>query len=192
MQRGKPTEAITLADQRELQNRIVLTPAIHEHIIGNVRKGMFETQACKLAGVNPIIYHRWKKWGEEGEEPYATFLRELMAAKQSMLEEALDIIRAGDKEWKRAAWWLERMYPEWREDNETDAPLPDPPVETIIREVKARLTPHEIAQVIRSLSGSDQVMGLLTPGGSHDVQNAAHQSEPEEAADPGEPGEAGD
>lgn len=155
MEPGKPSQAITLADQSELTKRVVLTPAIQADIAANVAAGMFEKQACDFAGIDPYVYRTWKKWGASGVEPYAGFLREIKRAQRDRIKLALEQVQIGDKNWKAAAWWLDRVYPEWREGNLTDAPLPHVELSYVIKQLRDRYSPEELQQVVRELAAAD-------------------------------------
>jgi hypothetical protein len=75
--------------------------------------------ACDLVGIHESTYRRWVGWGEAGEEPYASFLE---LAKQSraayvqgrlrIIEQATTTLGLGKGDWKAAAWYLERCFPE--------------------------------------------------------------------------------
>ena len=172
---GKPSQALTVADKRSLDTRVLLTKDIEEHIVKNVAAGMFEKQASQFAGIDHAVYRQWKKWAHEGVEPYAGFFRKVLAAQQARVTWALAQIQMGAKEWKSAAWWLDRVYPEWREDNRTDEPPQAPPMETIIREVSARFTPEEVRQIAASLLGSDPLIDQLPAHGEETGQRCRQE-----------------
>jgi hypothetical protein len=163
---GKPSQALTRAEQKALAHRIVLTPAIADHIVANVGHGMFEKQSCEFAGISHVVYRQWQRWAEKGVEPYTGFFRRIQQAKQERIREALNRIHGSDPMWKAYAWWLDRVYPEWRENNKTDEPPPQVPQDVLIREIKARYTQEEISDIISELNDPDPVMPGLAAGGS--------------------------
>lgn len=169
MEPGKPSQALTLAEQRELAKRVILTPQIADAIAENVASGMFERQSCEFVGIDYAVYRQWKKWGSKGIEPYTTFFRRIQRVQQDKVQEALNAINTGHPGWKAQAWWLERVYPHWREDNHTDDPPPTIPVDTVIREVRSRFSPEEIHEIVKQLAlpdPDDLLIGQLPQGGS--------------------------
>lgn len=91
-------------------------------IIGKVRElteaGQPECEIYSLVGVSAMTWSRWKR---AGEEDYAlqkdTDLRDFYAALQSgrsaFIRDNLSVIReASKRDWKAAAWLLERRVPE--------------------------------------------------------------------------------
>jgi len=92
--------------------------------------GNTHTTACKLANINYDLFRRWMALGGHplsatkkndvvdpglAEEPYATFARAVVEAKATAESRAVNqIIAAGDRDWKAAAWYLEKSNPdEW-------------------------------------------------------------------------------
>ena len=69
--------------------------------------------ACDLVGICPTTYRRWVQWGESGEEPYASFLSLANESRAAYVRGRLKVIEAAAaKDWKAAAWYLERAFPE--------------------------------------------------------------------------------
>lgn len=81
-----------------------------------VRKGHDEKFAAELAQTADVTVRRWRRFGLEGREPYATFLARYNVAKKEIIDHALRTIRNaktkhGTDDWKALAWWLERRFP---------------------------------------------------------------------------------
>lgn len=74
---------------------------------------MSRARAAAFAGVPYPTYKLWRQLGEQGKEPYASFLSQVKAAELVAEGELLDLIREHSTEtWQAAAWLLERRYPE--------------------------------------------------------------------------------
>ena len=85
--------------------------------------------ACAVAGVNYDLFRRWMARGgyplssankeaitpDQAEEPYYSFAMRMIAAQAEAEVRAVNqIVTAGDRDWKAAAWMLEKSNPdEW-------------------------------------------------------------------------------
>lgn len=85
-----------------------------EVILSCVRRGGYLETACKVACISKQRFYEWCKMGNEGLEPYATFIEQLNREQGLATMDGLDVIAlAGARgDWKAVAWRLERMYPE--------------------------------------------------------------------------------
>ena len=92
---------------------LLLTDKVANQLIDLVRRGNFLQVACRACGVLPSQLHRWLERGHNGEEHYRDFARRLSAA-QAEAEIALvdSLNEAAARDWKAAAWKLERKYPD--------------------------------------------------------------------------------
>ena len=71
--------------------------------------GVTVKTATAAVGISESTYHLWLRKGHEGIEPYATFtakIRETFPKTEAVL--ARRIINASEKDWRAAAWMLER------------------------------------------------------------------------------------
>ena len=74
-----------------------LTPEKSREIVGYVKKGMTNIDACLRAGVSKSSFYEWKKKGEEGgakNSQYADFLDSLKTAEPEHEEALLNVVRA--------------------------------------------------------------------------------------------------
>jgi hypothetical protein len=103
--------------------------------------------ACDATRVSLSAYHDWIKRGETGEEPYATFRVEALAARANYAVNRLTQIHKAsesdcDGDWKAAAWYLERCWPQhFSPYNRTDLAVTDrttPPLVQLLREIAGR------------------------------------------------------
>ena len=58
-------------------NGLKLNKKVCETICEGLRKGNYVSTCCRAVGINKSTYYNWKKKGEEGIEPYATFLQKV-------------------------------------------------------------------------------------------------------------------
>jgi hypothetical protein len=80
---------------------------IVKSILESIEVGMSITDACELAGVNRGSFYVWKN--KEGEASKLLRGAELKAKKRNI---GLVNKAAVERDWRAAAWWLERKYPE--------------------------------------------------------------------------------
>lgn len=86
-----------------------------------IRAGNRVSAAAMYAGISTTSVHEWLRRGEGRDaraatEPYVSFAREVRQARAHAEVAAVAAIRrAMPRNWRAAAWWLERARPaEWR------------------------------------------------------------------------------
>jgi hypothetical protein len=102
--KGRPTE---------------LTPVLQDKIIACLRAGFLRTATAEACGVGYATLKEWVARGE-GTDPdrpstplYATFAALVRAAEADAQNDAIKvIIEAAKDDWRAAAWYLERRWPE--------------------------------------------------------------------------------
>ena len=90
------------------------SPQVRKAILDAVEAGNFRDSAARAAGVGPRTLDRWLQLGlqyPDGE--YGAFRAALLAA-EGKAEAALvrTIFDMARSDWKAAAWWLERKFPQ--------------------------------------------------------------------------------
>ncbi len=70
---NEPAEAQP-AKHRRPGHPLKLTPAVQETICNAIRMGNYLVTAARAAGVSMDSLQRWRRLGEEGREPFASFL----------------------------------------------------------------------------------------------------------------------
>lgn len=101
--------------------KTVLTPAVHETIVRLVNAGVPIKRAAMSQGVSARAVMNWMARGrasdpEAPDEPYATFAQEVDAARGVYLSGlVMRVGKASDKDWRAAAWMLERQFKEFSE-----------------------------------------------------------------------------
>lgn len=91
-----------------------LTPEIATALLEALRAGNFRQTAARAAGITKRTLSRWLAKGEERPRSrYGRFRIEVLRAEQDAEANALRVvITAGPADWRAAAWFLERKYPQ--------------------------------------------------------------------------------
>ncbi|OWK45637.1 hypothetical protein [Fimbriiglobus ruber] len=111
-ERGRPTKLTLLAQ------KIILMA---------LEGGTTRRTAAERAGVSPRTLQLWLRVGlsPDADPEYREFRVEVLRAEARAVLECVEIVRnAAHKDWKAAAWWLERHCPEYAK-NKTFEPAED-------------------------------------------------------------------
>ncbi|MBU0959843.1 MAG: hypothetical protein KKB31_07890 [Nanoarchaeota archaeon] len=88
-----------------------LTPELTEEICGHIRDGNTDKDACTLCGITQATFIDWKHRGEAGEEPFSTFLEQLVEAQIRFKDYHIRNIKRHSKRSAQASQWLlERKF----------------------------------------------------------------------------------
>ncbi len=90
---------------------LTLTPEIVKAITDDMALAMPFEHAVGRAGVNLATAYLWKRRGEAGEEPYATFAQAVTRARCQAVRVLTVRALTGGKGSSQATWFLERRYP---------------------------------------------------------------------------------
>ncbi|OWK45155.1 hypothetical protein [Fimbriiglobus ruber] len=111
-ERGRPTK---------------LTPLAQKIILMMLEGGTTRRTAAERAGVSPRTLQLWLRLGllPNADLEYREFRVNVLRAEARAVLECVEIVRkAAHKDWKAAAWWLERHCPEYAK-NKTFEPAED-------------------------------------------------------------------
>jgi hypothetical protein len=123
---------------------VKLSADVEERIITAVREGASLKVAAGVAGIDPRSLTRWRARGRDGDVAFGPFCRRLDAAIQESELTLIQIVRkAARRDWKAAAWLLERRFRKrWAKDQPAKAAptnglelLTDAELEAVAREV---------------------------------------------------------
>lgn len=92
-----------------------LTPDVQTQICNYCAAGAPLPYACSAAGIPWPTCKVWLKRGRAGEQPYAAFVAAWQRAKAAWVAgSVLRVTKAADKDWRAAAWLLERRVAEFQ------------------------------------------------------------------------------
>lgn len=118
------SEATTEQNPSETSRRtgrpLKLTPHVVKTVCQMVRDGNYLKIACAAAGISADTLEAWRKRGNNGEEPYADFARQLAAAELAAETTLVKIWHdAAPEDWRAARDLLARRFPErWEREAE--------------------------------------------------------------------------
>jgi hypothetical protein len=115
----------------------LLTDELQDRLVAMLRAGNVIHVACAAVGIDQRSYQRWMQRGGTGAKADARH-REFRIQVERALAEAearavAQVARAAGEDWRAAAWWLERQFPDrWGRQLPRAADVADelPPVET--------------------------------------------------------------
>jgi transposase len=86
---------------------------VSEPFIKLMRSGVFIKHACKAVGIDHSTYYDWMRKGEkETEGAYRDFYLGVKKARAESIARNVALVqKAAAKNWRAAAWWLERSCP---------------------------------------------------------------------------------
>lgn len=105
------------------------TPEVVELVCEALALGVSWAAAAAHAGLDEATLTLWKQRGNEGEEPFFTFLTEATRARDAAeVRMARIVIQAAeDGDAKAAQWWLERRRSDsWSSKQSVTVDAPDP------------------------------------------------------------------
>lgn len=90
-----------------------LSPAVLEKVCEGVRLGMSYERAAERVGISATSLREWVRKDEAGVPRYRGVGAALQKARADGETRLLArIVKAGEEDWKAAAWILERRHPE--------------------------------------------------------------------------------
>lgn len=90
-----------------------LTPQLIASMAIDASKGLSKRTIMARAGYNPVMWDRWLRKAEEGQEPYALWWRCMLISMANVEEDLLATVRMHtETDWKAAKWMLEQINKE--------------------------------------------------------------------------------
>lgn len=91
-----------------------LNDQIKEKIVQRIRAGNTLDTAARSAGISESTFHRWIRKGKDQERgPYREFYEDVQQARaDAEARHVAQIAEAAKGNWRAAAWWLERNFPD--------------------------------------------------------------------------------
>ena len=105
-------------EDRPVARPTKLTPEVQERIVTAIRAGNYAEPAARSAGISEATFHRWIERGKQGlagHLPRVPSRRSQRAEADAEVHAVAVIRKAMPDDWRAAAHYLERRYPErWR------------------------------------------------------------------------------
>ena len=101
--------------KRKRGGQVKLDGKVQARMVKAIRLGMRYEDAAKYAGVSLRTWARYKARAELGEEPFASLLAAVKEAETEGMMACLEAIERAyqQRDWKAAAWILERRHGWW-------------------------------------------------------------------------------
>lgn len=128
-------------------------------IVACIRDGGWRAACARKAGISDRTLYSWLEAGRERTRgPFLQFLRDIEAAEaEAALDYQAAIKAAAPKDWRAAAWWLEKRMPEVFGK----------------RDLRVQVDAHHTVDVLTRLAPN--VLSLLAAGPQDDSPEAAEQ-----------------
>ena len=93
--------------------KTLLTSELQETMVKLLEDGVQVKHACEYVRISEGCYYNWFKRGEkEGKGIYYEFMKSCSEARAKSARHAIVMIRKATlKDWRAAAWFLERAFP---------------------------------------------------------------------------------
>lgn len=88
-----------------------LSPELLERVVVLIQNGCYIETAAGACGIPRQTLWEWLKKGGEGRIPYAEFYEKVTQARDTAeVRDVVTVAKAGIKDWRAAAWRLEKMH----------------------------------------------------------------------------------
>lgn len=89
-----------------------LTPEVFKNLVTYLTAGNPRRWAAAACGISHETLYQWRRLARKGHEPYRQLFAEIdKAMYQAAVRNVMHVNKAAAKDWRAAAYWLERMYP---------------------------------------------------------------------------------
>ena len=141
----------------EMARPTKLTLEIQERLIEALSDGNHIETSCEFAGIEASTYYRWMDWGKKGRKEFVEFCKSIQSAIARAEIASVSRIRfAEERDWKAAAWMLERRHPErWANTQRVKIEV-EKELEKTLTALEAKLPPEVYSQLLETLSTLDE------------------------------------
>lgn len=142
------------------------TPEVTKAICDRLEIAVPEKWAAEENDVSESVYYRWLRLGQQGQEPYATFLAAVSRAKAKCVANLHVRALGGGKGSSQATWMLERRF--WREYAEhkrVEISPPDP-----LANMSESDLEEAILQQKKRVADYERVRGFAAPALETDIE----------------------
>lgn len=107
-----PQRAPKNVRRRQVGEGTKLTADVQAKIIAALRVGCPMNTSAAYAAVAPSTFNLWLRQGRDGKQPYKGLVDEIdLAIADGKMRDLVRIDQGADKDWRAAAWKLERRFP---------------------------------------------------------------------------------
>jgi transposase len=94
----------------------MLTDELEQQLVGMLRAGNVIHVACAAVGIDQRSYQRWMQRGRTGrrvDSRHRAFREKVeQALAEAEARAVTQVAKAAGEDWRAAAWWLERQFPD--------------------------------------------------------------------------------
>lgn len=125
------------------------TPKVVEALARLIAVGVPIAVACGTQGIGKTTLTDWRHRAARGVEPYASLMPQIDTAQsRAVTSVTMQLVKAGQRDWRAAAWWLERRAPEQFSLTQTVRVEPGP-TELTDEELDAAMAAHGFVRAPR-------------------------------------------
>lgn len=162
-----------------------------DRMVAALRAGNFRQVACEYSGLDYSTVVRWMRLGtQRPNTPYGEFRRAVLEAERhAEVNCVARVMKAAEKDWKAAAWWLERKRNDrWsRKEKLEHTGSKGGPITAQVKVLK-ELSDADLEAVEAIIKRATSAGTPSVPAAEAPVQAAAREAEAPEAGAPPEPG----
>ena len=169
---------MAIKEGRRGKTPVHFTQENQDAAIGYLEKGYTRLYSSLLIGANEQLVTRWAVQGERGDEKYVAFYDRVVAAEKKSQAGLIDQIKVhADKDWRAAAWLLERRFDGFKLKSRTSQDAQNAIDAITIKKAEAELeyTEAKTKALNRGSMTPDQLLEVLER-----VRDAAKQEAKEE------------
>jgi transposase len=101
----------TTAAKMKTGRKRILSNQVEKRLCASLAAGNSIATACSLTGISESSFFEWKRRGESGETDFVEFSQSVRRARAKAKQRLVAIIqRQAPRDWKSAAWLLERGF----------------------------------------------------------------------------------
>lgn len=144
---------------------------VHNQIVSGIATGAYKEHAAAAAGVPSRTMHDWMNRGEgpDADEPYLSFAMDVRRAEgKDIVQTTAAITKAEKKDWKAAAWKLERKFPKQfgaKLNIETEV---QDGVRKVLDMARPHCDPEHYAGFVKALAIAADIESVDPPGADQD------------------------
>lgn len=149
-----------------------LTPELETRLLALLRAGVPKEVACAGVGIDSRTLRVWMGRARDGEEKFEDFANKLeIAQAEAQSSMLVQIRKAGSKDWKALAWFLERCFSERYGYKSQVKVSVEAELERFLDVAQTTLGPEAAAKLFAVLAGDASGQTASDAAGQHSVIN---------------------